>query len=78
MRFDRRVILVESDEDSVREPQKGRIMTREYVLIGAQVIIVGILATLVALGHNSIITDGLIAVCASVAGVGVYQKVTGK
>mgnify|MGYP006266572967 CR=1 FL=1 len=48
------------------------------VLIGAQVVIVIVLGTLVALGHNNAVTDGLLAVSGSIAGIGVLQTVAKK
>ncbi len=48
------------------------------VLIGAQLVVVVVLGVLVGLGHNSAIQDGLLAVCGSVAGVGLFQAVTKK
>lgn len=53
-------------------------MTRENVLLLAQVAIAAILGACVIMGHNSAITDALIAVCGSVAGVGVYERVKAK
>lgn len=43
------------------------------VIIGSQVVVVVVLGVLVGLGHNSAVTDGLLAVCGSVAGIGVYK-----
>lgn len=51
--------------------------TKCLVLIG-QMVCVAVLGSLVALGHDSTITDGLLAITGSVAGVGVYQAITGK
>lgn len=48
------------------------------VLLAAQCIVVVVLGVCVACGHNSVITDGLMAVSASVAGVGVYQAIAKK
>jgi len=48
------------------------------VLIASQVAVVVVLGVLVALGHNSAVTDGLLAVCGSVAGMGVYKALNDK
>ena len=48
------------------------------VLIVAQLVVVVTLGTLVGLGHNSVITDGLLAVSGSVAGIGLVQAVARK
>jgi len=53
-------------------------MTKENVLIMAQVAIAGILGVCVILGHNSAITDALIAISGSVAGTGVYERLKAK
>lgn len=50
-------------------------MRTELALIGAQVVVVVVLGVCVALGHNSYITDGLMAICGSIAGTGVYTQV---
>ena len=55
----------------------GHYMTRENVLLLAQVAVAAILGACVIMGHDSAITDGLLAVCGSVAGVGVYEKIKG-
>lgn len=47
---------------------------KAFVMIG-QLAVLAVLGSLVALGHNSGIHDGLMAVCGSVAGVGLYQAV---
>ena len=47
------------------------------LLIGQCVVFVG-LAVLVGLGHNSAITDALMAVSGSIAGVGLYETVKGR
>lgn len=44
-------------------------------VLGAQCVVVVVLGVCVALGHDSVITDGLLAVSGSVAGVGVIQAV---
>jgi hypothetical protein len=48
------------------------------VVIGAQCVVVVVLGLCVAMGHNSYITDGLLAVSGSIAGVGLYSTVKGK
>lgn len=45
------------------------------VLLTCQVAVAVVLGVLVGLGHDSTINDALLAVCGSVAGVGVYQAV---
>lgn len=45
------------------------------ILIGAQCIVVVVLGVCVALGHNSSVTDGLLAVSGSMVGVGMYQAI---
>lgn len=45
------------------------------VVIGAQCVVVVVLGVLVGLGHDSVITDALLAVSGSIAGVGVVQAV---
>ncbi len=47
-------------------------------LLGAQCVVVIVLGVCVALGHNSAITDALMAVSGSVAGIGVAQVVSKK
>ncbi len=47
------------------------------ILIG-QVAVLGVLGSLVALGHNSAIQDGMMAVSGSLIGVGLYQAVRSK
>ncbi len=46
----------------------------KLVVIGAQCVVVVVLGVCVALGHDSYITDGLLAVSGSVAGVGLYSQ----
>lgn len=46
------------------------------VLIGAQCVVVVVLGVCVATGHNSAVTDGLLAVSGSVAGVGLFQTLS--
>lgn len=48
------------------------------VTIGAQLVVLVTLAVLVGLGHNSYVTDALMAVAGSVAGVGLIQTVSKK
>lgn len=48
------------------------------VLVGAQCVVVIVLGVCVAAGHNSSITDGLLAVSGSIAGVGLFQVVKRK
>jgi len=50
-------------------------MRTELALIIAQVAVVIVLGVCVSLGHNSAITDALMAVCGSVAGTGAYSQV---
>ena len=45
------------------------------VVIGAQCVVVVVLGVLVGLGHDSVITDALLAVSGSIAGDGVEQAV---
>jgi hypothetical protein len=45
------------------------------VLVGAQVVVFVTMAVLVALGHDSIICDAMIAIAGSIAGTGAYQAV---
>lgn len=45
------------------------------VIIGSQCVVVVVLGVCVALGHNSYITDALLAVCGSLAGIGLYSQV---
>jgi hypothetical protein len=47
-------------------------------LLLAQVAVVIVLGALVATGHDSMITDGLMVVCGSIAGTSIYQAVTKK
>lgn len=48
------------------------------LVIGAQCVVVIVLGVCVAMGHNSAVTDGLLAISGSVAGVGVLQAVAKK
>lgn len=45
------------------------------VIVGSQCVVVVVLGVCVALGHNSLITDGLLAVSGSLAGVGLLSTV---
>lgn len=45
------------------------------VTLGSQIVVVIVLGVCVALGHNSAVTDGLIAVSGSVAGIGLYERI---
>lgn len=47
-------------------------------ILGAQCVVVIVLGVCVAMGHNSAITDGLMAVSGSIAGLGIYQAVAKK
>lgn len=47
---------------------------RELCILGGQVAVVIVLGVLVGLGHNSYIQDALLAVCGSIAGIGVYDR----
>lgn len=49
-------------------------MSKEIVLLVVQGVVVVSLAACVIAGHNSSITDALIAICGSIAGIGVYDK----
>jgi len=48
----------------------------KFLVLGGQIVVVVVLGVLVGCGHNSSITDALLAVCGSIAGVGLYQTVT--
>jgi len=43
------------------------------VLIAAQVVVVLVLGALVALGHDSAVTDGLLVISGSITGVNLYS-----
>jgi len=45
------------------------------VIIGAQCVVVVVLGVCVAMGHDSLITDALLAVSGSLAGTGLYSTV---
>lgn len=53
-------------------------MTREYGLMILQGVVVVVLGVCVAMGHNSAITDALMAISGSIVGVGLYEKVKSK
>ena len=50
----------------------------KLALLGAQCVVVIVLGICVALGHNSAVTDGLLAISGSLAGTGVFQAIKGK
>jgi len=50
----------------------------KLVFTAGQGVVVVVLGVLVGLGHNSAISDGLLAICGSLAGVGLYQQVIKK
>jgi len=50
-------------------------LNRRMVLLGAQCVVFVSLATLVALGHDSAITDAMLAIAGSIIGVGAYEAV---
>lgn len=45
------------------------------VLIGAQVVVFVTMAVLVCLGHDSAITDAMLAIAGSLVGTGAYQTI---
>lgn len=45
------------------------------VFTGGQAVVVATLGALVGLGYDTFITDALLAVCGSMAGVGLWQMV---
>lgn len=47
----------------------------KLVIVGSQCVVVIVLGVCVAAGHNSYITDALLAVSGSLAGVGLYSQV---
>lgn len=49
-------------------------MTKDYALLILQGVVVVVLGACVVAGHNSAITDALMAVSGSIAGIGVYEK----
>jgi len=48
------------------------------VLIGAQVVVVVVLGVLVAVGRDSAISDGLLAVSGSLTGITLFQAIKPK
>lgn len=48
------------------------------VLLGAQCVVIVVLGICVMLGHNSVITDGLLAVSGSVTGAGLFAAIKKK
>jgi hypothetical protein len=50
----------------------------KFAVLGAQCVVVIVLGVCVAMGHDSVITDALLAVSGSVAGVGLVQAVSRK
>jgi hypothetical protein len=49
-----------------------------FIVIAAQVVVVIVLGTLVALGKDSAVTDGLLAVSGSLTGIAIVQKIAAK
>jgi len=47
----------------------------KLVIIGSQSVVVVVLGVCVIMGHNSSITDALLAVSGSIAGTGLYSTV---
>jgi len=47
----------------------------KLAILGAQCVVVVVLGVCVACGHNSAITDGLLAVSGSLVGTGLYAQV---
>lgn len=47
----------------------------KLAILASQCVVVIVLGVCVALGHNSYITDALLAVSGSLAGVGLYSQV---
>ena len=47
----------------------------KLAILGSQCVVVVVLGVCVALGHDSVITDALLAVSASLAGTGLYAQV---
>jgi len=45
------------------------------VLLGAQVVVLVVLGVLVGTGHDSYITDALLAVAGSIVGIGLFKAV---
>lgn len=48
------------------------------IVLGAQCVVVIVLGACVIAGHNSVVTDGLLAVSGSVAGVGLVSAIATK
>ncbi len=44
----------------------------KLLVLGGQLAVLAVLGTLVCLGHNDHVQTGLMAVCGSIAGVGLY------
>lgn len=55
--------------------KKGSMDKNKAVLLAGQCVVFVGLAVLVGLGHNSSITDAMMAVSGSICGTGVYQFV---
>jgi len=53
-------------------------LQRAIVLLAGQCVVLVTLAVLVGLGHNSAITDGLMAVAGSIVGVGAFEAIKGQ
>lgn len=49
----------------------------KLIILGGQCVVLVVLGVLVGCGHNSAISDALLAVSGSIAGVGAWQVVTG-
>jgi len=48
----------------------------KLVVIGSQCVVLIVLGVLVGLGHDSVISDALLAVSGSLAGIGIYHTAT--
>lgn len=48
------------------------------ILLAAECVVVVVLGTLVGLGRDSAVTDGLLAVCGAIVGVGAAQVISKK
>lgn len=44
------------------------------LILGGQLAVLAVLGALVCLGHNDAVQTGLMAVCGSIAGVGIYSS----
>jgi len=53
----------------------GPLDWNRLAILGAQCVVVVVLGVCVALGHDSVITDALLAVSGSIAGVGLFTTV---